>query len=54
MAANEWASVINESNFEGYKKRFVEAGAFFETQLEEGNKLSAKLIQKLRENNTHK
>ena len=50
MATREWASVINESNFEGYKKRFMEAGSFFEGQLAEGNKLSAKLIQKLREN----
>lgn len=50
MAAREWASVINESNFEGYKNRFMDAGAFFESQLAEGNRLSAKLIQKLREN----
>lgn len=52
MAARDWATIINESNFEGYKKRFLDASVFFEDQLAEGNKLSAKLIAKLRENST--
>lgn len=54
MAARDWASMINESNFEGYKKRFLDASEFFESQLAEGNKLSAKLITKLREGSNPK
>ena len=51
MAAFEWANVINEGNFEGYKKRFLDASDFFKDKLEEGNKMSAKLIAKLRVQN---
>lgn len=53
MAARDWATIINDSNFASYKKRFLDTSQFFEDQLAEGNKLSAQLISKLRESSSN-
>ncbi len=46
-AVHEWASIIDYGDMVGYKAHFEAAKSFFEDRLEEGRRLSAKMIRNL-------